>query len=76
MTFSGSNQLIWVNNAAATVTWVNNVAATVTWIAAGFTRQMQDAGIYGKYLSCTITSTSPSYQLAQMAWQYIKRSEW
>lgn len=77
LTLSGSNTVTWVNNTGATVTWVNNAAATVTWISAGFTRQMQDASIHGgKYLGATLTSTTPGYQLAQMAWQFLRRSEW
>ena len=79
LSFSGGNAFSWTNNTGAAFTWTNNVAATFTWTSAGFSRQMQDVATTaarGKYLSCTMTSTTPGYQLSQLAWQYIKRANW
>ena len=79
LSFAGGNAFTWTNNAGAVVTWTNNVSATVTWLSAGFSRLMQDvttAPARGKYLGCTMTSTTPGYQLSQLAWQYVKRSDW
>lgn len=79
LAFSGGNNFTWTNNAGTVFTWTNNVAAPFTWISAGFNRQMQDVtstAARGKYFSATLTSTTPGYQLAQLAWQYISRADW
>lgn len=79
LTFGSGNAFVWTNNVGTVFTWTNNVAATFTWISAGFNRQMQDAGVSparGKYLSATLTSTTPGFQLSQLAWQYVKRADW
>jgi hypothetical protein len=79
LSFSGGNVFQWTNNVGTVFGWTNNAAATFSWVSSGFNRQMQDVltgPTRGKYLSGTLTSTTPGYQLAQLAWQYMKRADW
>lgn len=66
----------WINNAGAVVTWTNNVGATVGWLASGYKWFRQDVSMIGHYFGTTITSTTPSFLIQGLMWQFEKRSLW
>jgi hypothetical protein len=65
-----------VNNSGATVLWTNNSASVVNWLATGFTWFRQDVSMIGHYYGTTVTSTTPSFLIQGMMWQFEKRSLW
>ena len=53
----------WSNNLGNIISWSNNSSAIVTWgnIINGYYLYRYDAQQWGKYISLTITSTSPNF---------------
>ena len=68
--------VIWKNNSAATVTWVNNTSTTVSWGNAniGYYLYRYDAEMWGKYISLTITSTSPNWTMSGIQFETEQRA--
>lgn len=66
----------WVNNSFATVTWVNNFSQTVNWgnSSTGYYLYRYDAEMWGKYISLTITSTSPNFTVSGIQFETEQRA--
>lgn len=66
----------WVNNSFATVTWVNNFSQTVNWgnASTGYYLYRYDAEMWGKYISLTITSTSPNFTVSGIQFETEQRA--
>jgi len=75
-TLATTSYATWVNNSGATVLWTNNSSSVVSWLATGYTWFRQDVSMIGHYYGTTVTSTTPSFLIQGMMWQFEKRSLW
>jgi len=75
-TLATTSYATWVNNSGATVLWTNNSSSVVSWLATGYTWFRQDVSMIGHYYGVTVTSTTPSFLIQGMMWQFEKRSLW
>ena len=75
-TLATTSYATWINNSDATVLWTNNSSSVVSWLATGYTWFRQDVSMIGHYYGVTVTSTTPSFLIQGMMWQFEKRSLW
>jgi len=63
VTLSNYTTVLWQNNSFATVSWINTSNATVSWgnASLGYYLYRYNAEMWGKYISLTVTSTSPNW---------------
>jgi hypothetical protein len=76
VTLSNYQNVTWVNDSFATVTWVNNFSQTVNWgnASTGYYLYRYDAEMWGKYISLTITSTSPNFTVSGIQFETEQRA--
>ena len=72
-TFTGSNQIVWTNNAGATITWTNNLAQTLVWLATGFLLDSDVFDLKAKYIGFKITSNAPMLIVNGILGEYVTR---
>jgi len=65
VTLSNYTTVLWVNNTNTVVGWINASNAPVSWgnPSLGYYLYRYDAQMWGKYISLTITSTSPNWTM-------------
>lgn len=74
--FSGSNTLVWYNDAQQQITWLNTAVQTITWLAAGPLQPNALFDVTGKYLGFTVTSNSPQLTVTSIRAEYEFRAPW
>ena len=75
-TLATTSYATFVNNFGATVLLTNNSGSVVRFLATGYTWFRQDVSMIGHYYGTTVTSTTPSFLIQGMMWQFEKRSLW
>lgn len=62
-TLNNTFNVSWINNLSITVNWINSSLSSVYWyyFISGYYLYRYDAQQWGKYISMTITSTSPNF---------------
>ena len=75
-TLATTSYATFVNNFGATVLLTNNSGFVVRFLATGYTWFRQDVSMIGHYYGTTVTSTTPSFLIQGMMWQFEKRSLW
>jgi len=76
VTLSNYTTVIWQNSSFATVGWINTSNATVSWgnASLGYYLYRYDAEMWGKYISLTITSTSPNWTMSGIQFETEQRA--
>ena len=76
VTFTGQNNLTWINNAGAVVTWQNNALQTVVWIGSGLQFMASNVEQYGRYYGFTSKSTTPAFTYIGIMSQFEDTADW
>ena len=65
VTLSNFNAVSWLNNSGIIVSWKNGSSNTVLWgnATTGYYLYRNDAEMWGKYISLTVTSSSPNWTM-------------
>ena len=65
VTLSNFNAVSWLNNSGIIVSWQNGSSNTVLWgnATTGYYLYRNDAEMWGKYISLTVTSSSPNWTM-------------
>jgi len=65
VTLSNFNAVSWLNNSGIIVSWRNGSSQTVLWgnATTGYYLYRNDAEMWGKYISLTVTSSSPNWTM-------------
>jgi hypothetical protein len=76
VTLSNFNYVSWLNNSGIIVSWVNSSAQTVLWGngTVGYYLYRNDAEMWGKYISLTVTSTSPNWTMTGIQFETEQRA--
>ena len=76
VTLNNNAPVIWQNNSFVQVSWVNASNATVSWgnPIIGYYLYRYDAEMWGKYISLTITSTSPNWNMTGIQFETEQRA--
>jgi hypothetical protein len=76
VTLNNYTTVLWQNNSFATVSWINASNATVIWgnPTLGYNLYRYDAEMWGKYISLTITSTSPNFTVSGIQFETEQRA--
>ena len=76
VTLNNTTVINWKNDAGSFVTWVNASNASVVWgnITLGYNLYRYDAEMWGKYISLTITSTSPNFTVSGIQFETEQRA--
>jgi len=75
-TLSNVTFVTWVNQSGRTVSWQNNSSVIVQWGngTTGYYLYRYDAEMWGKYISLTITSTSPNLTISGIQFETEQRA--
>ena len=69
------NNVIWVNNAGATITWINNSSTVISWLYnTGYYLYKSDAQQWGKYLGLTLQSNSAAFVVNTFEFEHELRA--
>ena len=76
VTLNNFNYVNWLNNSPIVVSWVNSSAQTVLWGNGtnGYYLYRYDAEMWGKYISLTITSSSPNWTMTGIQFETEQRA--
>jgi hypothetical protein len=76
ITLNNYTTVKWQNNSFATVSWINTSNATVIWgnSTLGYNLYRYNAEMWGKYISLTITSTSPNFTVSGIQFETEQRA--
>jgi hypothetical protein len=76
VTLNNYTPVNWKNDSGSFVTWKNNSNAVVAWgnITTGYYLYRYDAEMWGKYISLTITSTSPNFTVSGIQFETEQRA--
>lgn len=76
VTLNNFQYVSWVNNSASVVSWNNAFSQTVYWGNAtiGYYLYRYDAEMWGKYISLTITSSSPNWTMTGIQFETEQRA--
>jgi hypothetical protein len=76
VTLNNFQYVSWVNNSSSVVSWNNASSQTVYWGNAtiGYYLYRYDAEMWGKYISLTITSSSPNWTMTGIQFETEQRA--
>ena len=76
VTLNNFSYVSWVNNSGSVVSWNNASSQTVYWgnATTGYYLYRYDAEMWGKYISLTITSTSPNFTVSGIQFETEQRA--
>lgn len=76
VTLNNFNYVSWLNNSGIVVSWVNSSAQTVLWGngTIGYYLYRYDAEMWGKYISLTVTSSSPNWTMTGIQFETEQRA--
>ena len=76
ITLNNYTTVTWQNNSFSTVSWINTSNATVIWgnPTLGYNLYRYNAEMWGKYISLTITSTSPNFTVSGIQFETEQRA--
>ena len=76
VTLNNYTTVKWQNNSFATVNWINASNATVIWgnTTLGYNLYRYNAEMWGKYISLTVTSSSPNWIMTGIQFETEQRA--
>jgi hypothetical protein len=76
VTLSNFTYVNWKNNSSIIVSWINSSAQTVLWGNGtnGYYLYRYDAEMWGKYISLTVTSSSPNWTMTGIQFETEQRA--
>jgi len=76
VTLNNFQYVSWINNSGSVVSWNNASSQTVYWgnATTGYYLYRYDAEMWGKYISLTVTSTSPNWTMTGIQFETEQRA--